>query len=302
MKVIKFIILFLVVSGLLFSCTSKKESELNKKIAELTELNTNYQDTISKQKYRIVGLENTNSNLEWEIRQLEAELKKIQKEQENKKSEKLKEYEKEYLEKSKRTCEMMSSNDYYNSYFWEPIIDSKDYDLIEEFLRYYKLSDLDEPYDPYDIYPSDFKTYQNITPLSYAVYSNKDVKLVKFIIEKSPMLVKVIQNNQRGGAQDYNTLSTTNTKEMNEILINAGVPTRLFFYMDGWYKENCQKYVTVEDFENSNGISCKVGEHFDCKSKIFVYDKKENKYIWLYQIKEGDYYILDKDVEFDPDL
>ena len=195
----------------------------------------------------------------------------------------------------------MLSEDYYYETFWKPIIDSKDYDLIEEFLGYFKFSDLDDLIDSHDVYSSDCKSSDSITSLSYAVYF-KDVKFVKFIIEKNPMLVKVIIMQPRGGALDYNTLDTANTNEMNEILINAGVPTRLFFYMDGWYKENCQKYATVEDFEKSNGTLCKAGEKFHCKSKIFVYDKKENKYIWLYQIKEGDYYILDKDVEFDPDL
>lgn len=80
MKVIKFIILFLVVSGLLFSCTSKKESELNKKIAELTELNTNYQDTISKQSKMNDELEKEISKLKNENSKLTEELKRINKE------------------------------------------------------------------------------------------------------------------------------------------------------------------------------------------------------------------------------
>lgn len=172
----------------------------------------------------------------------------------------------------------MLSEDYYDETFWKPIIDSKDYDLIEEFLGYFKFSDLDDLIDSHDVYSSDCKSSDGITPLSYAVYS-KDIKLVKFIIEKNLMLVKVIIMPPRGGALDYNTLDTANTNEMNEILINAGVPTRLFFYMDSWYKENCQKYATVEDFENSNGILCKAGEKFIANQKsLFMIKKKINIY------------------------
>ena len=54
MKKIKFTFLLLVVSGLLFSCTTKEESELNNKISELTELNTIYQNEISDLQKRIL--------------------------------------------------------------------------------------------------------------------------------------------------------------------------------------------------------------------------------------------------------
>jgi len=68
MKKIKFTFLLLVVSGLLFSCTAKEESELNNKISELTELNTIYQNEISDLQKRISELESVNNNLIEELK------------------------------------------------------------------------------------------------------------------------------------------------------------------------------------------------------------------------------------------
>lgn len=78
MKKSKLTILVLVVSGLLFSCNSKKEAELNNKISELTELNTNYRNEISDLQNRISELEKKISESENLNNHLTKELKKIQ--------------------------------------------------------------------------------------------------------------------------------------------------------------------------------------------------------------------------------
>ena len=163
----------------------------------------------------------------------------------------------------------------------------------------YKVSN-DKPYDPDNIYDSDIITVQNYPPLQYAAQTG-NIELVKFMVEKKPQLVKIIYNGARGGTNDENALDIENTNEMNETLIKLGVPTVLTFFRDGWTKENCKKYASIKDFENSNGIDIETGTFFACKAKVFVFDKNKSKYCWLYQIKDG-YYLKGDDITFNTDL
>lgn len=70
MKKSKLAIFLIVISGLLFSCNSKKEDDLNNKISELTELNTNYKNEISDLQKRISELENENNVLTEELKNI----------------------------------------------------------------------------------------------------------------------------------------------------------------------------------------------------------------------------------------
>ena len=68
------IIIFLVTLISLIGCDSKKEDELNQKIAELTELNSNFQTEISELKNKIEELENQNTDLTNELNNLKESL------------------------------------------------------------------------------------------------------------------------------------------------------------------------------------------------------------------------------------
>ncbi len=68
------IIVFLTALISFIGCDSKKEDELNQKIAELTELNSNLQNEISELKNQIEELENQNTELTNELNNLKASI------------------------------------------------------------------------------------------------------------------------------------------------------------------------------------------------------------------------------------
>ena len=67
-----FIIVLLAALISVIGCDSKKEDELNQKIAELTELNSNFKNEISELKNQIEELENQNTELTNELNNLKA--------------------------------------------------------------------------------------------------------------------------------------------------------------------------------------------------------------------------------------
>ena len=282
----------------LVSCEKNQDEiiKLNNRISKF-ELNN------QEQQQKIEELENENKELQEKIDSLEKENQELKNAQNTPKSARFLEYEKTFFEEEKHHSNVVSKNDYqrlyYDSEFWKPILDSKDFALIEDFLTVYKVSN-DKPYDPDNIYDSDIITVQNYPPLQYAAQTG-NIELVKFMVEKKPQLVKIIYNGARGGTNDENALDIENTNEMNETLIKLGVPTVLTFFRDGFTKENCKKYASIKDFENSNGIDLETGTFFACKAKVFVFDKNKSKYCWLYQIKDG-YYLKGDDITFNTDL
>ncbi|MDD6486429.1 MAG: hypothetical protein PUF61_05745 [Spirochaetales bacterium] len=296
----KLLILALACLVLFFVSCSKNPDEivkLNDRISEIEQENQELQQKIEE-------LENENKELQEKIDSLENENQELKNAQNTPKSARFLEYEKTFFEEyEKRYSNVVSKNDYqsfyFDSEFWKPILDSKDFALIEDFLAVYKVSN-DNPYDPDNIYDSDIITVQNYPPLQYAAQTG-NIELVKFMVEKKPQLVKIIYNEGRGGTNDENALDIKNTNEMNETLIKLGVPTVLTFFRDGWTKENCKKYASIKDFENSNGIDIETGTFFACKAKVFVFDKNKSKYCWLYQIKDG-YYLKGDDITFNTDL
>lgn len=269
---------------------------MNDRISEFEQENQELQQKIEE-------LENENKELQEKLDSLEKENQELKNAQNIPKSAIFLDYEKAFFEKEKRHLNVVSKNDYQTWYFyqdfWKPILDSKDFALIEDFLAVYEASD-NKPYDPDNIYDSDIITVQHDTPLQYAAQTG-NIELVKFMVEKKPQLVKIICNEARGGTYDENALDINNTNEMNETLIKLGVPTVLTFFRDGWTKENCKKYASIDDFKNSNGIDIKTGTHFGCKAKVFVFDKSKSKYCWLYQINDG-FYLNGDDIIFNPDL
>lgn len=296
----KLSIVALVCLMLFFVSCSKNPDEivkLNDRISEIEQENQELQQKIEE-------LENENKELQEKIDSLENENQELKNAQNTPKSARFLEYEKTFFEEyEKRYSNVVSKNDYqsfyFDSEFWKPILDSKDFALIEDFLAVYKVSN-DKPYDPDNIYDSDIITVQNYPPLQYAAQTG-NIELVKFMVEKKPQLVKIIYNGARGGTNDENALDIENTNEMNETLIKLGVPTVLTFFRDGFTKENCKKYASIKDFENSNGIDLETGTFFACKAKVFVFDKNKSKYCWLYQIKDG-YYLKGDDITFNTDL
>lgn len=68
------IIVFLTVLISFIGCDSKKENELNQKIAELTELNSSFKNEISELKNQIEELENQNTELTNELNNLKASI------------------------------------------------------------------------------------------------------------------------------------------------------------------------------------------------------------------------------------
>lgn len=284
---------------ILVSCSKNSDEivKLNDRISEIELKNQELQQKIEE-------LENENKELQEKLDSLENENQELKNAQNTPKSARFLEYEKTFFEEyEKRYSNVVSKNDYqsfyFDSEFWKPILDSKDFALIEDFLAVYKVSN-DNPYDPDNIYDSDIITVQNYPPLQYAAQTG-NIELVKFMVEKKPQLVKIIYNEGRGGTNDENALDIKNTNEMNETLIKLGVPTVLTFFRDGWTKENCKKYASIKDFENSNGIDIETGTFFACKAKVFVFDKNKSKYCWLYQIKDG-YYLKGDDITFNTDL
>lgn len=283
------------------SCSKNKVEiiKLNDRISEFELKNQELQQKIEE-------LENENKELQETVDSLEKENQELKNAQNTPKSAKFIEYEKSFFEEyEKRYSNVISKNDYqrfyFDSEFWKPILDSEDYELIEAFLTVYvyALPD-DKPYDPDNIYDSDIITVQNYPPLQYAAQTG-NIELVKFMIEKKPQIVKIIYNGARGGTNDDNALNIDNTNEMNETLIKLGVPTVLTFFRDGIAKENCKKYASIDDFENSNEIDIKTETYFACKAKVFVFDKSKSKYCWLYQIKDG-YYLSGDNIKFNTDL